>query len=147
MKNKLFLLFLGVFAFLNVSCATTSTNSTKYNNISISEIRNNCQVVETWTFHVMGAGITAGQFDNCLGVDNLVSMAVDTEAYTETVRRQTLDLLALHYQLYLKNQVDGTKLWTVVKVKEEVVDGWLTYFYEVTSKDLDCSGGACRIED
>ena len=61
----------------------------------------------------------------------LLVVATDEESEIEKIRRPSMELLALHYAEYLKREpLEG--IYTIVKIKEEVNDGWLSYYYSIT---------------
>ena len=82
--------------------------------------------------------------NNCLGISSLVVIGVDVTAYTEDVRRSTLELSRLHFQHYLKQKVDENKSWNVIKIKEENSNGALIYFYTISSQNIECADNICK---
>jgi hypothetical protein len=130
----------------NLSCATTQVSETKpdYSHLTIQKITEQCEMKNNWIFSVLGAGVRASQFDNCLGISSLVVIGVDVTAYTEDVRRSTLELSRLHFQHYLKQKVDENKSWNVIKIKEENSNGALIYFYTISSQNIECADNICK---
>ena len=147
--KKLLFIFLLLFA---VSCATTQNNQVKkYSNLTAEKVRDNCEAGELWSLRVMGIGASAAQFEECMGIKTLLTIAIPADIYNKKIRRTSLNLLVYHYELYLKNIVDKTKQWSVKKIKEEVTfespdDNWLIFFYDVTSKQLECVDGTCKLK-
>jgi len=147
--KKLVTFVLLIFFFLG--CATTQNNQVKkYSNLTADKVRDNCEPNEVWSLRVMGIGALAAQFDNCMGIKTLLTIAIPADIYSEKVRRTSLDLLVYHYALYLKNIVDKTKIWSVKKIKEEIKlelpdQNWLMFFYSVTSKQLKCVDNVCTV--
>ena len=131
---------------MSAACATTKVNETKpdYSHLTVEDVTKQCETKNNWAFGVLGARVLAYQFNTCLGRDDLILLGGDVEAYTDKVRRSTLELAVLHFQIYLKEKVDPTKIWTTTRLKEEISNGGLVYFYKITSQSIDCTGGTCK---
>jgi len=135
--------------FFLIGCATTQNNQVKkYSNLTADKVRDNCEPDEVWSLRVMGIGAVAAQFNECMGIKTLLTIAIPADIYNKKIRRTSLSLLIYHYELYLKNVVDKAKLWSVKKIKEEIKleppdQNWLMFFYSVTSKRLKCVDSVC----
>ena len=114
-----------------VSCATTQTEKPDpYANITVENVKKSCESAESWNVSVMGRPAVVLRFDKCLDVKMLLVVATDEESEIEKIRRPSMELLALHYVEYLKRtEPEGT--YSSVKIKEEVSEGWLTYYYKI----------------
>ncbi len=115
-----------------VSCATTQNEHLDpYANITIQNVKNNCKPAESWNVGVLGRPAVVVRFDNCLDVKMLLVVATDENTEIEKIRRPSMELLTLHYIEYLK-RVDPKGLYSNAKIKEEVSEGWLTFYYTIT---------------
>mgnify|MGYP001251792479 CR=1 FL=1 len=81
--KKLLFIFLLLFA---VSCATTQNNQVKkYSNLTAEKVRDNCEAGELWSLRVMGIGASAAQFEECMGIKTLLTIAIPADIYNKKV--------------------------------------------------------------
>jgi hypothetical protein len=134
MKKLIISLLLTIFM---VSCATVQNKKPDpYPQISIENIKNKCEPSETWTIGILGLPAFVLRFDNCLDVNFLLAVSADTENLTKEIRHSSINLLALHYLEYLKQfDENKNKKYSIKKIKEELGEGWVTYFFAITYKE------------
>ena len=145
-KVLIILLFL-----FTASCATTQIHVKKYPKLTLKSAQNECTLADTfadnvWSFNIMGLEIMAALLDDCHGIKSLFVIAADAENYDEVVRRLSLNLAAIHFTTWRAN-VDDTKKWYLKKIKEQHTNEWLVFFYELSSKELDCTNGVCKLKE
>ena len=141
--KKLIILLLAMFA---VSCATTQQLD-RYPRMTVENVKNDCQVEENWNVAVLGMPALVLRFDNCINLKMLLVVASDNEVLTEEIRRSSMELLSKHYVEYLKRtdaSEERKRNWIIEKVKEENSEGWTTYFFKITYKEVDCTDSACK---
>jgi len=147
MKKLIISLLLSLFL---VSCVTAQTlKKDPHAKITVENIKTNCTSVENWTVGVLGMPGIVLRFDNCLDIKILLVVATDVETQTEEIRRLSMKLLAIHYSEYLKRQEpieneNIKKVYSIKKIKEENSQGWLTYYYSITYKKVECINGTCK---
>ena len=145
---KLTKILIIAFSLMVMSCATTkATKIGQYSQITMDNIKQNCEPVQSWRIGVLGLMAYVYKFDNCLNVKTLLSVSVDTKSFNEEVRQNSVKLLMSHYLAYLESieeKVDGVKrAFSIKKIKEEIVDTWKTYFFLLSYKKIKCDNGAC----
>ena len=154
-SNQLYLLrctiklLIIAFSLMVMSCATTKAIKTdQYSQITMDNIKQNCEPVQSWRIGVMGLMAYVYKFDNCLNVKTLLSVSVDVKSFTEEVRQNSVKLLMSHYLAYLESievEVDGIKrVFSIKKIKEEIVDTWRTHFFSLSYKKIKCSDKTCK---
>ena len=136
-------------ALVAVSCATTKPAKIEpYPQITMDNIKQNCEPTESWRVPVLGLQSYVYKFENCLNVEALLSVSVSNEELTEEIRQNTVNLLAGHYVQYLQRAeepVDGTRrVFSIKKVKDEIAEAWKTHFFLITYKKVKCAEGACK---
>ena len=137
-----------ILIFFIAGCATTqSKKPDPYADVSVKNIKNNCQPSESWNVGVLGIPAFVLLFQDCLKVEALLVVTLDTEAATDKIRRHSLDLLSLHYVEYLKRSNDKNITWHMKKIKEEENKGWLTYLFDITNKKNTCTKDKCKPEE
>ena len=132
-----------------VSCATTKPAKIEpYPQITMDNIKQNCQPAEYWKVPVLGLQSYVYKFENCLNFEALLSVSVSSEELTEEIRQNTVNLLAGHYMQYLQRTeepVNGTKrVFSIKKAKDEIAEAWKTHFFIITYKKVKCAEGACE---
>ena len=124
---------------LMTACATTQIKQRDlFPLITVDTIKANCEASGVWNIGIMGLSSHVIRYEKCLTIKPLLLIAVDTEAYVENINRASIDLLAMHYELFLDRE-DDTKSHSVKKLKEEYdkSDGWLIYYYTVKYKEKE----------
>jgi hypothetical protein len=142
------------------SCATARVDvPDPYANISVDNVKENCEAVENWQVGVMGVPGLVIRFDNCLGVKSLLVIATDYDGtgpgrHGSTILDSSMGLMALHYTEYLDrtNEVETTevvrgkeahRVHLLKKIKEEIKEGWVTHYYEITYTMETCGLDTC----
>lgn len=146
---KKVLMGLLIFLFL-ASCATTRPKvEHKYSNITPDKMQDTCDTDNRWWMQVAGVSVVVMQFDNCLGVDNILVMITPTKKYTAEIRSYSYKLLGLHYVEFL-NHTKTDKLWSIEQIREfDVLNlsgdetSWMV-IYKINSKPAVCSGETCK---
>lgn len=148
MKKILIVLLLLLFG----SCATTQQKlKHRYSNVSLEGIQNSCDTDNRWWMHLGGYSVVVLQFDNCLGVDNMLVMIAPADKFTHEIRSASYNLLGLHYLEFL-NTTKSDRLWSLKMIKDFLVPAdaareqpgkWIV-IYKINSKVLDCSGESCK---
>lgn len=141
--------------FLVASCATTQPpQPDPYAHVSVENIKKNCEATENWQVAAMGLGALVIRFDDCLGHKILLVVASDnqhTAQYTPIIRETSMGLMALHYVEYLKRthptSADSKTTYSISKVKEEEKEGWLSYYFLITSTTTSCGEKGCAAEE
>jgi hypothetical protein len=147
MKKLLTAILMSLFL---ISCATTRPKvEHKYANITPDKIQNTCEAEGRWWMHIANVAVVVLQFDNCLGVDDMLVMVTPADKHTPDIRSYSYKLLGLHYLEFL-NKTKADKAWSIQQIKEFIVnedgeDGpsWMV-IYKVNSKPLKCTKGSCK---
>lgn len=133
-----------------ISCATTQPKvEHKYSKITPEKIDSTCDTENRWWMHIAGVSVVVLQFDNCLGVDNMLVMVTPKDKYSAEIRSYSFKLLGLHYVNFL-NDTKSDKAWSLEQIKElDVLNlagdetSWMV-IYKVNSKPLKCTKGSCK---
>ena len=133
-----------------ISCATTQPKAEhKYANITPEKIQNTCDTENRWWMQVAGVSVAVLQFDNCLGVNDMLVMVTPKDKYTAEIRSHSFKLLGLHYVNFLNNTKEN-KAWSLEQIREfDVLNlagdetSWMV-IYKVNSKPLKCTKGSCK---
>lgn len=155
MKNKYLALFLLLFL---VSCRGHATNTTspvdsKYDYITAEkadEAMRECEPSQRWFMHIGGVSALISQTSDCLNVDNLLIMATPNDEYTNEIRRQSLNLLGLHFLEHLKRS-EPDHVWSLEQIGEfnipaaaEGERSTQLVLYKINSVSVTCTGNTCR---
>lgn len=143
MKKLLIATFL---LFLTTCAAVRAPVVDPYSHISVDTIKEACGADEFWNVGVLGMHGLVMRFNNCLNVKALLAIATDSSIHSEQIKRSSIDLLAMHYVEYLKQQKtkkEHNRIYNIKKIKEENSEGWLTYFFEISFTTIECNGNTC----
>jgi len=147
------ILFIVLLLFINISCVTTNTISTKYDYITLEKAHNalaGCDDTNggRWWMNIGGVRVAVLQLENCLGVDKMLVMITDTDSYTPEIRRYSYRLLGLHFLEHMRLTYPD-KVWTLEQIKEfdvaasEEEPGKWFVIYKINLMAADCSSGTC----
>jgi hypothetical protein len=137
------------------SCAVTHVEKIRpnpYVHLTAKNVQKNCQsdaskskIIENWQVGVMGVRGLVLLFEDCLNVRNLLVIVIDAEAPSEEIIKHSVKLLELHYIVYknVQNSETDQLEWSMKKLNQETSNGWSNHFYELTSKKIGCTEGAC----
>jgi hypothetical protein len=120
MKNIFLLLIIASFF---ASCATQRSFDKKtMENLNLDNItKAQCKAENMWSVPVMGISTTMVVYENCVGVNKLTMIVVDSANTTKELDSATADLINMRYIHYLNYRSEGTKTWTAEKIKTEVI--------------------------
>jgi len=147
------ILFIVLLLFINISCATTSTTSTKYDYITLEKAHGalaGCDDTNggRWWMNIGGMQVAVLQLSNCLGVDEILVMITDTDNFTSEIRHYSYKVLGLHFLEHINIKRPG-KVYTLEQIREfdvaasEEEPGKWFVIYKINSMAIDCSSGAC----
>jgi len=155
MKKLIISLLVGLFmAFMLTSCATTQTKKPDpHAHITIDNVQNECKAAESWQIAIMGVPAYILVFEDCLQINKLLIISVNTNTHTEEIRKHSVKLIELHYIAYMEKKIypykEATEMsetldWSIKKLREEDRNGWRVHFYNITYKKRECSDNSCK---
>jgi len=143
MKN----LLIATFLLSIMACATVRAPVVDpYSHISVATVKEACGADEYWNVGVLGVSGLVMRFDNCLKIKFLLAIAIAPADASDIIKHTSIDLLAMHYMEYLKRenvQKEYNRVYSIKKIKEEKGDEWITYFFEISFKEVECDGATC----
>mgnify|MGYP003122805549 CR=1 FL=1 len=138
-------------ALFTVSCAGVPSQTrpvNPYEHVNAENIKQHCQPAESWRVGVLGLPGFVFKFEECLKVDVILVVSVDSESYTEAIRKDSVDLLVAHYIEFLKRTDEQEerpkRAYSVEKINSETGGGFQANYYSLTYKYLTCTQESCE---
>lgn len=150
MKKILIILLLA----FSVSCATTSTSSTRYEYITFEKAYSALSTCDDtkggrWWMNIGGMQVAVLQLSNCLGIEDMLVMITDTNDFTPEIRHFSYKVLGLHFLEHMNIKRPG-KTWTLEQIREfDVIatksePGKWFVIYKINSISTECEGDTCK---